>query len=38
MVAVNNKYCIIDISDKQVNTDNVTLKLPKIVDKQMIKG
>ena len=32
MVAVNNKYCIIDTSSKQVNTDNVTLKLPKTLD------
>ena len=33
-VAVNNKYCIIDTSGKQVNTDSVTLKLPKILDKK----
>lgn len=31
-VAVNNKYCIIDTSGKQVNTDSVTLKLPKTLD------
>ncbi len=31
-VAVNNKYCIIDTSGKQVNTDSITLKLPKTLD------
>lgn len=31
-VAVNNKYCIIDTSGKQVNTDNITLKLPQTLD------
>ena len=31
-VAINNKYCIIDTSGKQVNTDSVTLKLPKTLD------
>ncbi len=38
MVAVNNKYCIIDTSGKQVNTDSVTLKLPKIIDSQRSKS
>ena len=33
-VAVNNKYCIIDTSGKQVNTDSITLKLPKTLDKK----
>ena len=31
-VAVNNKYCIIDTSGKQVNTDSITLKLPQTLD------
>lgn len=31
-IAVNNKYCIIDTSCKQVNTDSITLKLPKTLD------
>ena len=31
-VSVNNKYCIIDTFGKQVNTDSVTLKLPKTLD------
>lgn len=31
-VAVNNKYCIIDTSGKQVDTDSITLKLPQTLD------
>ena len=31
-VAVNNKYCIIDTSGKQINTNSITLKLPQTLD------
>ena len=34
IVAVNNKYCLIDRTGKQINTDSVTLKLPKILDRK----